>query len=347
MTGAVGEETGQFRGPTRIPFMLKSMAYFLGLDAGATRTRCVLADNDNILARASGGTIKIMRRPVEDAERNLDALLRDIAAESGVSLDSIACTCVGLAGISVPRVADWVRSELHARVGGEILLAGDEEIALEAAFSGGPGVMVAAGTGSNLIGRACNGQRVHVGGWGPVVADEGSGSWIGKRAVRAVFDALDRDEETLMMKKVQEAWELERVIDLVDVANRIPGPQFSKLTPIVVECAQRGDPDAIRILEQAGHFLGTFAVLAVRRVEKLEGEGAASPEVAFTGSILSRIATVRERMIALIHRELPGIQIQPEAVDPVLGALWRARQHCNSTPSKDSSATVQASGAPA
>jgi N-acetylglucosamine kinase-like BadF-type ATPase len=303
----------------------------------------VLAEDDTILARASSGTIKIMRTPVEDAGKNLDALLRDIAAESGIDLASIACTCVGLAGVSVPRVADWVRNELHGRVGGEISLAGDEEIALEAAFSGGPGVMVAAGTGSNLIGRATNGRRVHVGGWGPVVADEGSGSWIGRRAVRAVFDALDRDEETLLMKKVQEAWKLERVVDLVDVANRIPGPQFSKLTPIVVECAQRGDADAIRILARAGHFLGTFAVLAVRRVEKLESERAAPLEVAFTGSILSRIAPVRKAMFALIHRELPGIQIRTEAVDPVLGALWRARQQCGSNPPTASSTTVQTS----
>ena len=305
--------------------MLRSMAYFLGLDAGATRTRCALAEDETILARASSGTIKIMHAPVEEAEKNLGALLQAVTAESGISLDSIACTCVGLAGISVPRVADWVSKELHARVSGEILLASDGAIALDAAFSGGAGVMVVAGTGSNLVGRASNGKLVRVGGWGPAVADEVSGSWIGKRAVRAVFDALDRDEETLLMKKVQEAWELERVIDLVDVANRIPGPQFSKLAPIVVECAQRGDADAIRILAQAGHFLGTFAVLAVRRVEKLEGESAAPPEVAFTGSILSRIAPVREAMFALIHRELPGVKIRTEAVDPVLGALRRAR----------------------
>lgn len=319
------------------------MAYFLGIDAGATRTRCALADNDTILASASSGTIKIMRAPVEDAERNLDALLRDIAAESGVGLKAIACTCVGLAGISVPRVADWVRHALHARVGGEILLAGDEEVALEAAFAGGAGVMVAAGTGSNLIGRTTTGKRVHVGGWGPAVADEGSGSWIGKQAVRAVFDALDHDEETLLMKKVQEAWALSQIGDLIDVANRIPGPEFSTLAPVVVECAERGDADAARILEQAGQFLGTFAVLAARRVEKLEGEGASSPEVAFTGSILSRIAPVRETMLAYIRRELPGIRIRTEAVDPVQGALWRARQHCRSTACTEPNATVQTS----
>ncbi|HZC43890.1 MAG TPA: BadF/BadG/BcrA/BcrD ATPase family protein, partial [Acidobacteriaceae bacterium] len=266
----------------RIPFILKDMAYFLGLDAGATRTRCVLADDTAILARATSGTITILRRPVEDAEKNLDALLRDVAAESGVALGSIACTCVGLAGISVPRVADWVRKELHARVSGEILLAGDHAIALDAAFSGGAGVIVTAGTGSSMVGRASDGRVVHVGGWGPVVADEGSGSWIGRRAVRAVFDALDRDEETLLMKKVQEAWELPSIEALVDVANRVPGPDFPSLTPVVVECAQRGDPDAIRILNEAGQYLGMYAVLAAKRVQKLESQGAALPEVAFT-----------------------------------------------------------------
>jgi N-acetylglucosamine kinase-like BadF-type ATPase len=321
------------------------MAYFLGIDAGATRTRCALAEDDTILARASSGTIKIMLATVAEAEKNLDALLRAISAESGVALDSIACSCVGLAGISVPRIADWVRQAMHARVSGEILLAGDEEIALEAAFSGGAGVMVAAGTGSNLMGRASNGQRVHVGGWGPAVADEGSGSWIGKRAVRAVFDALDRGEETLLLKKIQEAWALPNIGNLVDVANRVPAPEFSELAPMVVECAQRGDADAVRILEEAGRFLGMYAVLAVRRVEKLEGEGAARPEVAFTGSILSRIAPVRESMFAFIQRELPGIRIRTEAVDPVLGALWRARQRGGLSHGALPDQTIQASGA--
>lgn len=164
-----------------------------------------------------------------------------------------------------------------------------------------------------------------MGGWGPVVADEGSGTWIGKRAVRAVFDALDRDEETPLLRKVQEAWELPSISHLVDAANRIPGPEFSNLTPVVVECAQRGDPDAIRILQEAGNFLGVYAVLAAKRVQKLEKPGAALPEVAFTGSILSQVTPVREAMFAHLQRELPGIRIRTEAVDPVLGALWRAR----------------------
>ena len=67
---------------------------------------------------------------------------------------------------------------------GDILLAGDEEIALDAAFSGGAGVLVVAGTGSNLIGRAGDGRLIHVGGWGPVLADEGLGK-LDRKAGRA------------------------------------------------------------------------------------------------------------------------------------------------------------------
>ena len=305
--------------------MLGSMAYYLGLDAGGTRTECALAQDDTVLARASSGTIKILLASVEDAEKNLDDLLRAISAQSGVALDSIACTCVGLAGISVPRVADWVRQALQARVSGDILLAGDEEIALDAAFSGGAGVLVVAGTGSNLIGRASDGRLIHVGGWGPVLADEGSGSWIGRQAVRAVFDALDRDTTTLLLPKILQAWYLPNVAALIDAANRNPSPDFAALTPIVVEAAQQGDFYAAQVLEQAGHFLGMYAALVVQRVEALEGARAASPEVAFTGSILRQIAPVRDAMFAFIRRELPGIRIRREAVDSVQGALWRAR----------------------
>src|SRR5665213_4095313 len=211
------------------------MAYYLGLDAGGTKTECALAQEDTVLAHATGGTIKILRARSEEADKNLDDLLQTISARSGISLDSITCTCVGLAGISMPRIADWARQALHARVSGDVLLAGDEEIALDAAFHGGPGVLVVAGTGSNIIGRSATGQLAHVGGWGPVLADEGSGSWIGKQAVRAIFDALDRNETTLLLETVIHHWNLPDVGGLIDIANQMPGPDFSQLTPLVVE----------------------------------------------------------------------------------------------------------------
>src|ERR1022692_2933365 len=53
---------------------------------------------------------------------------------------------IGTAGNTVPLVTDWLRDSFAARVSGELILLGDVEIALDAAFHGGPGVFVLAGT---------------------------------------------------------------------------------------------------------------------------------------------------------------------------------------------------------
>ncbi|MGC1784940.1 MAG: BadF/BadG/BcrA/BcrD ATPase family protein [Acidobacteriaceae bacterium] len=307
------------------------MAYYLGIDAGATKTECALAEESTILARATGGTIKVMRASEQEAGKNLDTLLESVSSKSEVPLDAIACTGVGLAGVSVPRIADWVRSALKARVSGPIVLSGDEVIALDAAFFGGRGVLVMAGTGSNMVGRAADGRLIHVGGWGPVVADEGSGGWIGKQTVRAIFDALDRGDKTLLLDHVLERWKIHTVGALIDLANQLPGPDFSKLAPLTARCAEQGDSYAHRVLEQAGNALAQYATLTARRVQAMEREfpeKGSYPDIAFTGSILRYIAPVREAMRAAILRETPGAQIQPDAVDSVQGALWRARQHC-------------------
>lgn len=304
------------------------MAYYLGFDAGGTKTECALALDDSILARATGGTIKVMRASEQQAQRHVNDLLHALVAQTGIDLRDVSCTCVGLAGISVPRVASFVRHALHAHVGGEVLLAGDEEIALDAAFFGGPGILVIAGTGSNLIARGSEGRLIHIGGWGPAVADEGSGSWIGKQAIRSIFDALDRDETTLLQARVMQAWDLPDIGALIDRANQSPGPDFSRLTPIVLECANAGDPYAIRILRQAGEDLGSYAALAMRRVLALQRKAPSYPlpEVAFSGSILRHIPQVREAMCMAIREEFPTVRIRPDPVDPVEGALWRARQ---------------------
>ena len=60
------------------------LAYFLGIDAGGTKTRCVLADETKILARADGGSIKLMRVGEAEATARLQGLLHEVAATAGV-----------------------------------------------------------------------------------------------------------------------------------------------------------------------------------------------------------------------------------------------------------------------
>ena len=179
------------------------MSFFLAVDAGGTKTDYVLADEARALARVRTGTIKRMRTDAETAAHNLDAALAKLTAASGVSMDSITRTCVGAAGVHVPLVYDWLAASFEARVSGGLLIVGDVEIALDAAFPGQPGLLVLAGTGSNVVGRTHTGQLITAGGWGPAVSDQGSGHRIGQLCLRAIFLAIDEQQPTLLLDAVK------------------------------------------------------------------------------------------------------------------------------------------------
>ena len=305
------------------------MAIYLAVDAGGTKTDYVLADEALELARTRGGTIKLLRTTPDQAAANLDQALAELAAQSGVSLSSVARTCIGTAGQSVPMVVDWLSTSLRSRVAGELILVGDVEIALDAAFQGAPGVLALAGTGSNVAGRMTDGNLTTAGGWGPALAEQGSGYQIGRRALRAAFLAMDEERTTTLIDGVLEFWNLSSIDHLVEYANKHPAPDFSCLSEVVVRCAGEGDAVASGVLQREGEELAWLVRLVLRRI--LRGAPAQQtseiivPPLAFAGSILQNVPAVREALIRAVRSEFPAIHASPGVIDPIAGALWRAR----------------------
>ncbi len=300
------------------------MALYLGFDAGGTKTACALADDDRILARTRGGSIKPLRVSAAVAAENMRLLLDDIVRQSGADLRTVRASCIGTAGVRLPQTQAWMRQILSAHASGEIEVCGDETIALDGVYPNGAGVLVMAGTGSNILARTTDGAMFNVGGWGPALGDEGSGYWIGHQALRAAFRAHDFDHPVLLLTAVMEQWSAPTLGDLVNMANATPLPDFSQLAPIVVACAERGDEASRQILELGGRMLGEGAAHACRKL--LAADPAAPARIAFTGSIMTGVARVRDSMFAAVERELPQAERVQVPADPILGALWRARQ---------------------
>ena len=301
------------------------MSFFLALDSGGTKTDYVLADETRELARVRTGTIKRMRTDADTAAQNLDSALRQLTALSGVSMHSITRTCVGTAGASVPLVADWLRGAIMSRVSGELLLLGDVEIALDAAFRGEAGVLVLAGTGSNVAGRMSTGALISAGGWGPVLADQGSGHKIGLEGLRTAFLAKDEGRFTRLLQDVMNLWQLTTLDLLVEHANRIPPPDFSGLTELVLRAAESGDEVAAEVLRKEGEALAYLAQLVMRRLQSIAGNHEWVPPIAFAGSIMEKVPPVREAVIAALQREFRDVRTLAGVVDPIGGAVWRAR----------------------
>lgn len=304
------------------------MPYFLALDIGGTKTDYLLADETRELVRVRTGTIKRMRTDALTAAANLDQALAELTAATGISLQHITRTCIGTAGETVPLVTDWLREAFAARVSGDLLLLGDVEIALDAAFHGNIGVLAMAGTGSNVAGRMPDGSLVTAGGWGPELADQGSGHKIGREGLRAAFLALDEQRPTKLLDAILNFWQLPSIALLVEHANSRPAPDFSRLTELILSCANQGDAVAAEVLRKEGEDLAWLVRVVLRRLHaaaKTSAAQTALPSVAFTGSILENVQPVREALIAAVRTEFPAIQTIDGVVDPIAGALWRAR----------------------
>jgi glucosamine kinase len=306
------------------------MEYFLGVDAGGTKTEYVLGDASRELARACTGSIKRMKVDAATAETNLLEGLRQIEAASGVAAASVTGCCIGTAGETVPLVVDWLRDAFGRHVAGKLTIVGDVEIALDSVFWGGRGVLVLAGTGSNVAGRAATGKIVTAGGWGPALADQGSGHFIGLEALRRGFLAIDQRRPTRVLEMARSFWGLDSVGALIQFANAIPPPEFSRLAPLVVEAAEQGDAVAREVLEQGGRDLAMLAGLVIEHIRSLEPGSSASfevPTVAIASSILERATVVREALVASLHSHYPGVEVLDAPADAPAGALWTARQN--------------------
>ncbi len=302
------------------------MNVYLAVDAGGTKTECVLADDERVLARCAGENVKIMNVGAPEATARLRRLLEETSARAGVPLYLVTRACMGLAGISSEGVRAWAEAALGEVLTGEVMLTGDEEIALEAAFGQDSGVLVIAGTGSHVVGRCSDGSRFTAGGWGPMLGDEGSGHWIGQEGIRSGLRALDRGVPSLLLREINALWGIHSIGALVAKANSRPRPDFAVLAEAVARCAAQGDGLARSVLERAGQELAAQVAMVLSRMRAGSCAAADTSRVAYTGSVLGRIGAVHEAMAAALRQQHPDTVVDARATSPIEGALARARR---------------------
>jgi N-acetylglucosamine kinase-like BadF-type ATPase len=297
------------------------MALVLGIDGGGTNTRGAIADNGIVIAQSHSGSIKRLRVGAEAAEANLRMLLKELFAQAGVS--HIEAACCGMASATMPGIKEWVTAVFDDFSIKRSEIVGDEVIALDAAFRGGPGILQIAGTGSNTIGRAPDGSRECAGGWSSRLGDEGSGYWIGVQAVRRGLHAYDREEPQAILSRVCEIWGTPTIEEMINLGDATPGPDYAALAPAVCELAEAGDTVSLGVLKQAAADLVDF-VLLVRT--KLKRKHAISGEVpvAWTGSVIGKMPLVREAFFAGLKNSAPQMPVLPEETIALEGAIWRA-----------------------
>jgi glucosamine kinase len=232
----------------------------------------------------------------------------------------VRALCIGAAGAGRDEERDTLSSALEVdRLAGTVLVVTDAEIALEDAFGAGPGVLLVAGTGSIAWGKGPTGLLARCGGWGPVIGDEGSGSWLGRKALGIAAASVDgREPETALTAALIAVVHATSAEELIPWAASASPADLAGLAPTVLEVAAMGDLRANSLVTLAVEEL----CLHVRTVGRhLFVDERAAFRLALHGGLLAKRSLLRRRVELRLKAMTPGATILAEPVVPERGAV--------------------------
>lgn len=170
---------------------------------------------------------------------------------------------VGAAGAwTAPEAAVDLARRLAQATQARAAVASDVVTAHAGALEGASGTLLIAGTGAAALGVDAAGARL-VDGWGPELGDLGSGSWIGREAIRATLRARDGLAGDTALTDIVRT----RIAPAPDAVTWLAGDipvarQLAGLAPFVLDAAASEDAVAADIVGEAVRLLTASAVAA-------------------------------------------------------------------------------------
>ena len=265
----------------------------LGIEGGGTKTTWALLTPEGKLLRqgvtGAGNTLLL-----NDAA--LDRLFRAIRNEAGSAVSAIGGAFAGC------RLADEkARVEKALRrawpKATAVRAMEDTRSVLAAAFGEGPGIVVIAGTGSNVAGQTSALAPIEAaGGWGHLFGDRGSAYDLARRGMEAAFYAYDQSGKiSPLAHEYLTATGNASMDDLVPFLLRDTSKTaVAQWARCVFAAAEKGDREARALIDEATGTLAQKVGFIARRL-KLK-----RPRVALVGGLFENQA----RYIASFHRAL-------------------------------------------
>jgi glucosamine kinase len=293
------------------------MRYVLGIDAGGTKTRALVADETGqIVGDALGGGANLRTHGELEVEKVLHAVIEDACMGVPAAPDAVA---LGIAGADRPPDEAVLRTILR-RIGfrSRVVVTNDARIAFVAGSPERVGLALVCGTGSIAWGRNRAGKIARSGGWGWHVGDEGSGFWIGERAIRAVLRAVDgRGPATTLDQALSEHFEIaepEQILYAI-YDRECPRTRVAKFAARVDAAARAGDAVAKRILADAASEL-VCAASSVRDQLALE-QG--PYDVVLSGGTFAAVPVLESDVARRL--ESPRARVRTLTQAPAMGAV--------------------------
>jgi N-acetylglucosamine kinase-like BadF-type ATPase len=302
---------------------------FLGVDGGGTKTALCLVSGAGELIATLETRESYLAGPPGVGPRHVTGVLGEaipaLCTKAGVTASMIDFGFVGLPAYGElsadqPLLDAAPRAALghdRYRCDNDVVCGWAGSLALA------DGINVVAGTGSIAYGR--HGRvAARVGGWGELFGDEGSGYWMGLRALQAFSQMSDgRLGWSTFGDLVRERLGIRADFDLLDVVQHRWGNdrgRIAGLSRLIAEAADLGDPAARKIIEDGADEL-VGHVTAVRARVGFEVE--TSIPVSYSGGVFT-MDLLRSSFVARLSAG--PYDIREPRYPPLIGAALYAAQ---------------------
>ncbi len=303
--------------------------YFLGVDAGNSKTVALLADADGqIVGRGRGGVGDIYGAATEELAVDEVVTAVEVAlAAAGVEVHEVAAAALRLAGV------DWAEDDRYwtdaaaRRLPGlrRLSIRNDGFALLRCGTVSGVGVAITAGTGAAVAARGHDGQEYCASWW---IQHSLGGQGLGGAAFRAVVDAeIGLGPPTALRAALLELFGYPDVADLLHAFTRRGSVrsdrELAAAARPVLRAAAAGDEVAGGIVATATKTFAGVARVAAERTGMAAGDEPVP--VVLGGSVLtSEYPAYRDGLIEDLRRELGSVRVAATAASPVAGALLDA-----------------------
>jgi N-acetylglucosamine kinase-like BadF-type ATPase len=242
----------------------------LGVDGGNTKTIALIVGADGaVLGKGRAGCADVhgIRGPAAAIDE-IEAAVSAALASAAIRVDELAAAVFSLAGADWEEDFDFIRAELHGRLGIDGLLVVNDAIGLLRCGSAtAVGVAVGVGTGAAIAARNSTGAVFHLGFW----PDPMGGDALIRGALRATYRAdLGLAPSTSLAARLCELFAAGSVAELRFLLNRRErsnGVVGRGIPSIVLDEADAGDYVASELVSELGRSLGQAARITADAVE--------------------------------------------------------------------------------
>lgn len=305
-----------------------NMKYLIGIDGGGTGSTCVIADlSGKVLYRCSGGPTNILRYSHSDINKSLLEVIDGALKAINAGYSDVSAIVMGTAGAGKKENAENYENAFIEFLNENkfpvnlFKVVSDARIALEGAFSGKPGCILIAGTGSIIFGKNESGEIFRIGGYGNKIGDEGGGYSIGRKGLNIISKEFDnRAGKSKLKMMLSEKFNINSGEKLIDEIYKNDF-DIASVAPLVIDAAEKNDPSSVKILDEESDEL----ILHIKRMkELLEIE---SMRISFIGSLITGSNFYSRLLKSKVKIKFPKIEIVEPENPPEVGALLLAKNY--------------------